>query len=451
MGKEKKTARRLAVLCLINWDRQKKPIGSFIDAIIHGSGLQPADRHLAVNLVLGVLRQMQYLDAIVSRFSRFPPDKMKPLTLMALRVGVFQIMFLERIPESAAVNETVEALKLENQPSWLLNFVNGVLRNIVRRKKELPGPDDLKTADGFLLNHPQWLVQRWQERYGTGLAAAICRENNKEPLLTVRINSALTRPEEVAELFRRQGVHAGPGRYAPGSLVLESFTGPVANLPGYEEGLFHVQDEAAQLVTLLLGPFAGPGKYLDGCAGLGGKTCQLAQLLSAGGKVFAVEPDSRRVKLLEENRRRLQLETIDIYHGRLDMFSKSVPGLFKGVLIDAPCSGTGVIRRHPDIRWNREQKDLPVFQQQQLELLEQGAALVEPGGILVYATCSMEPEENNQVVESFLHRHGEYAVSDCRPHLPPGAAAMISPAGYFASTPADGMDGFFAARLRRSR
>ncbi|MDH3327626.1 MAG: hypothetical protein OEM01_00140, partial [Desulfobulbaceae bacterium] len=175
-----------------------------------------------------------------------------------------------------------------------------------------------------------------------------------------------------------------------------------------------------------------------------------AEMLSHQAKLFAVEPSSQRVTLLEENSRRLKLDRIYLHHGRLDAFIESAPGLFKGVLIDAPCSGTGVIRRHPDIRWNRRQEDLLSYQQQQLELLEQGASLVEPEGILVYATCSIEPEENAGVVDFFLRKHGDFTVSDCSHNLPESAAALVTPSGFFAPTPADGMDGFFGARLVRA-
>lgn len=445
--KKNPTSRQIATLCLTAWHKQKGPIGPIADSIIHGSGLLPVDRHLAVNLVQGVLRQMQYLDTIITRYSKFSLGKMKPLTIMALRVGVFQIIFLERIPESAAVNETVKVMKLERQPRWLQGFINGVLRNIVRNRDKLPKPDAFDTREEVPLNHPQWLVQRWQDRYGVDLARAICRVNNKEPLLTLRVNTLRIKTGELAELFRQQGHEVRLGKYAADALVLESVAGPIVGLPGFEEGLFHVQDEAAQLVASLLGPFDNLGRYVDGCAGLGGKTCQLAQLISGQSELFAVEPSARRIRLLEENLQRLRLNNVTLYRGRLDAFNENAAGLFNGVLIDAPCSGTGVIRRQPDIRWNRCREDLLTYQKQQLELLAQGASLVKPGGCLVYATCSIEPEENTEVITAFLQEHSEFTVTDCRQYLPENAAPMVTAEGFFAPTPADGMDGFFGARL----
>jgi 16S rRNA (cytosine967-C5)-methyltransferase len=400
-------------------------------------------------MVQGVLRQMQYLDAIIARFSKFPVRKMKTLTIMTLRVGVFQILFLDRIPDSAAVNETVKVMKHTKQPRWLLNFVNGVLRNIVRNKKNLPDPDTGAGVEGSPLNHPEWMVHRWQERYGLERTRAICRENSKEPFLTLRVNTRLNSTEALAALFSRDGLEVRPGRYASDSLVLEDFSGPVSGLPGCGEGLFHVQDEAAQLVTLLMGPFAKGARYLDGCAGLGGKTCQLGDMIAGQAELIAVEPSSHRVKLLKENLQRLHLDAVSVYQGRLEAFCVEEAGLFRGVLIDAPCSGTGVIGRHPDIRWNRREEDLETYRRKQAELLEQAAPLVEPGGILVYATCSIEPEENEEVIESFLREHEEFSVADCRDFLPETALATVTAAGFFAPVPADGMDGFFGARLVR--
>lgn len=448
--KQKKTSRQLAVLCLKAWSGRKEPIGPLVETIIHKSALQPADRHLAVNLVQGVLRQKQYLDNIIARFSKFPLQKMKTLTRMTLRVGVFQIMVLDRIPDSAAVNETVNVMKLENQPRWLVNFVNGVLRSVVRNKDTLQKPYAGGSGSDKPLNHPDWLVTRWQKRYGSELTRTICLENNKEPLLTLRVNTLRSDPEAVTGLMTEAGYAVRPGKYVTEALVLLSFTGPLTNLPGYDEGLFHIQDEAAQLVTHLLGPFSGPGIYLDGCAGLGGKTCQLAQMVSAGSKLFAVEPERGRLELLKKNLARLRSGQVSLFHGRLDEFISEDPGEFTGVLIDAPCSGTGVIGRHPDIRWNRTPDDLPGYARQQLDLLEQGASLVAPGGVLVYATCSMEPEENKSVIDRFLGRHDDFSVTDCRLYLPAGTEELVTEDGFFVPTPANGIDGFFGARLIRN-
>lgn len=444
-----KTSRHLAVLCLTGWDEERQTIQPYIESIIYSSVLAGNDRHLAVMMVQGVLRHIQYLDSIITRFAKHPLEKMKPLTLMVLRVGVYQLLFLDRIPDSAAVNETVKVLKAERQPSWIVSFVNGVLRNISRQKEELPGPD--QAEDGtVVLNHPGWLVRRWQEKYGVATTERICYLNNQDPSLVLRVNTLLSDPAKLTNRFMAEGIEVRQGGYASDALVVALSTGPVSGLPGYGEGLFHVQDEAAQLVTHLLGPFAGGGRYLDACAGLGGKTCQLAQFLPGEAVVTAVEPSAYRFQLLRENLKRLRLENkVRCFQGEIGSLVAKSPEQFDGILVDAPCSGTGVIGRHPDIRWNRRLQDLEAYRHRQLEILRQTVPLLLPGGVLVYATCSMEPEENEQVVDAFVSGNPDFTLTNAANFLPGSAAGLVNQAGYFSSTPAEGLDGFFAARLVR--
>ncbi|MGW8161382.1 MAG: 16S rRNA (cytosine(967)-C(5))-methyltransferase RsmB [Desulfobulbales bacterium] len=443
-----KSSRRLAVLCLTRWDKEKQAIQPHIESIIYQSSVSSNDRHLAVMLINGVLRQMQSLDAIISRFSRFPLSRMKSLTLMALRIGVFQLIFLDRIPVSAAVNETVKVLKEEHQPRWIVNFVNGVLRSIAKNKTDISRPEEQDEKGTYIYNHPEWLVRRWQTAFGIEKTRTICQQNNKEPVLSLRINTLQTNPKQLAGLLQGQGYTVRQGRYAPQSLVVESFSGPVAILPGYEEGLFHVQDEAAQLVSLLLAPFEKENRYLDACAGLGGKTCHLAQLVDDQAELTAVEPNKHRFHLLEQNIMRLHLgRRVKLFQGGLENFTEIQPGWFHRILVDAPCSGTGVIGRHPDIRWNRKPEELPIYERKQLALLHHASSLLSPGGVLVYVTCSMEAEENQKVVESFLDIHPDFVNTNCRDFFSEPARKLVDSSGYFCSTPAEGLDGFFAARL----
>ncbi len=448
---DRKTSRYLAVQCLTHWDRDRQAIQPYVDSLVYDSTLTGSDRYLAVMLIQGVLRQLQYLDAIISRFAKHPLRKMKPLMLMTLRVGVYQILFLERIPDSAAVNETVKVLKAKNQPQWIINFANGVLRNISRKKAELPGPEHAGKNNSAILNHPEWLIRRWQGRYGPEQTNEICRNNNKEPFFVLRVNTLRTSQEKLAEMFSAAGIEVHKGSYAPDSLVIESPKGPISDLPGFAAGLFHVQDEAAQLVTLLLGPFDLAGNFLDACAGLGGKTCQLMQLLPHDAKLVAVEPSNQRFQRLVKNIQRLGMtENITMVHQRLDDMLQNNIARFHGILVDAPCSGTGVIRRHPDIRWNRRQEDLQTYQQLQLEILQQAGHLLVPGGVLVYATCSMEQEENQMVIEAFLAGNPNFFLSDAEKYVPDSARKLVSSNGYFTTTPAAGLDGFFGARLVRN-
>jgi 16S rRNA (cytosine967-C5)-methyltransferase len=444
------TSRSLAINCLTQWSGTNKPIQHFIDTLIHSSELQTGDRQLAVMLVMGVLRRQQYLDTILSRFSKTPLRKMKPLTLAAMRIGIYQLCFLDRIPDSAAVNETVKALKNSRQPGWLLKFANGTLRAIARGKQALPQPETAGPDNGPILEHPDWLTERWSRNFRPQKMKEICRINTLEPELCLHANRSRTEMKKLAELFARSSIASRAGKYAPDSLILPGHRGAVTALPGFKEGLFQIQDQAAQLSCLLVRPLTRGGCYLDGCAGLGGKTCSLAGSLPPEATLFAVEPDQRRTRLLADNLARQKLAgQVTIFHQNLQNFSVSNPQPFDGILIDAPCSGTGVIRKQPDIRWNRHPEDLAAYQAVQLSLLKTAAALLVPGGVLVYATCSLEPEENEQVLEQFLVSTAGFALTNCRDFLPDSAAPLVDDNGFFKPLPAEDIEGFFAARLVR--
>ncbi|XOF33615.1 MAG: 16S rRNA (cytosine(967)-C(5))-methyltransferase RsmB [Candidatus Electrothrix sp. YB6] len=448
------SSRSLAMQTLVQWAGSGKPVQGVINRIIHDSCLNNEDRQLAVMLVMGVLRGQEYLDIVISRFSKTKLGKMKPLTLVALRIGVLQLCCLERIPDSAAVNETVKALKKMRQPGWLCSFVNGTLRNIARNREKIPEPECAGPQNTPVLNHPAWLTERWQKHFSEEKMRAICQVNSLEPELCLQINPARTTREQIAALFAEQEITTTPGRYAPDSLLVHGQRGAVTNLSGFADGLFQVQDQAARLACSLLGPLKPQGRYLDGCAGLGGKTCALAALLPEEASLYAVEPEQRRFRLLQENLQRQQLDKqITVIQQELQAFTAAEDRiedrLFDGILIDAPCSGTGVIRRHPDIRWNRLSEDFTGYQEKQLALLRTAAALVKPGGVLVYATCSLEPEENQQVVEQFLAAADAFELTDCRAFLPDSAAFLVNADGFFAPLPTEEIEGFFAARLER--
>lgn len=421
-----------------------------VDLLFHAAIEQLADidRGLVKTLVYGVLRQKEYLDHIIRTFSKHPLRKMKPRTLMTLRIGVYQLLFLSRIPESAAVNATVNTLKAASQPAWLIGFANGILRAVARSRATLPTAEQMAQAAPPILNHPAWLIERWQARFGSETARAICRCNNTEPPLTLRVNARRTSRSALREALAKSGIRARNGFYSPLSLVIDAFPGGVASLPGYDLGHFQVQDEAAQLASLLIGPLPGRCRILDGCAGLGGKTSHLAEMLPPDSAIVAVEPDSRRYRLLWDNLRRLG-HSEPVLPARTDLraYAATRPQPFDRILIDAPCSGTGVIRRQPDIRWNRQPEDLGPYQQTQVHLLEIAASLLKPGGILVYATCSLEPEENEEVIRLFFERCPRFEVENATALLPEPAHRLVDRSGFFHPSPADGLDGFFAARL----
>lgn len=445
-----KTARYAAIEVLCRLQRTRRPIKPLLDTVAGECRLAENERALAMNLAYGVLRRRDCLALLIGRLCRHPLNRLEPFVHHALEVGLFQLFFLDRIPASAAVNETVNALKSSRLPQRLQGFVNGILRESIRQGPALTELIADPHAGGACLNHPPWLTERWRRHYGEAEMRRICASNNLEPLLILRVNTARVTREDFCRRLSAQGIAWRHGSFAPEAVVLPEYTGAISRLPGYDEGCFLVQDEATQLATLLLGPFLPQGSYLDACAGLGGKTCHLAALAPGLGlHLYAIEPDAGRYMKLAENLGRLfPGQSCTMRQCTLGEFAGDCRTSFAGILIDAPCSGTGVIGRHPDIRWNREETDLPRYQVEQLDLLEQGAALVGEAGVLVYATCSLEPEENQEVVRQFLERHREFRLSDPAPFLPAAAGRFVEEL-CFCPRPGETIDGFFAARLIR--
>ena len=455
MKKAARTARYIAIEILNAWEDRGLPLDQLMEDHIANAALaDPRDRQLIMTMVYGVIRWRGYLDWLVEKFSKHPLAKIKKRTLQTLRLGIFQLLFLDRVPASAAINETVQALKDMKQPKWVTGYVNGVLRSVDRDRRNIPDPQGEEARDTVpetaLLSHPEWLITRWKNRYGSDAAIALCRQNNRVAPLCLRVNTTLTSPPALLEKLRNMGLHAAAGKYSPLAITIDA-PSAIASIPGFAEGLFQVQDEAAQLVSTLLGPLQ-PGKsYLDACSGLGGKTSHLAQMLAPGSRLFAIEPNSGRIRKLQENLARLQLDTtVTIVEGTLGSLLPGNKGKFAGILLDAPCSGLGVVRHHPDIRWNREPEDLLRYQEKQLGLLQDAAQLLAPQGILVYATCSTEPEENDDVINKFLAAHPQFTLYDSRDLLPENAACLVDSQGFFRTLSGrDDLAGFFAARLER--
>ncbi len=443
------SSRYAAAETLVRLQQSKLPLKPLFDSVTLEYQITGAERGLAMNLVYGVLRRREYLNHLLSLLARKPFQQLEPFIHATLLVGLYQLFCLDRIPESAAVNEAVNAVKKARPGSHLHGFVNGVLRSATRQKEQLPGPQDRYPDRRPFLNHPGWLTKRWIKQYGRQEMERICAVNSLEPQLVLRVNTGTVSKEHYLKQLNQLGINATSGSYAPDSVVLWDFQGAVTALPGYQEGYFQVQDEAAQLATLLLAPFKESGSYLDCCAGLGGKTGHICQLTQNTTEVVAVEPEKHRQNLFHENMVRLFPDrNVALYPMPLEQFARDSESKFSGVLIDAPCSGTGVIGRHPDIRWNRKKSDFKRYQQTQSKLIELASQLVAEDGILVYATCSLEPEENRQVVDHFLLEHPEFVLCDCRDTLPEPAAKFIEDK-CFCPRPSSSIDGFFAARMQR--
>jgi 16S rRNA (cytosine967-C5)-methyltransferase len=443
------SARFAAIETLRLLEKERIPVGVLFEKVLKEHPVQQNDRQLANNIIQGVLRNRQSLDCMLQNLCSQPLKKLKPFIHQTLRVGLFQIMYLDRIPDSAAVNESVNAVRAAKLPKQLHGFVNGVLRNAIRKRDELQKL--VNNPNKPILNHPEWMINRWKNRYGNEKTLQICLHNSRQALLTLQVNSCQTTRDALLAMWSDLDIEARKCLHSETGIILSAFHGQIGKLPGFAEGLFQVQDQGAQLLSQLLLPIIPGGKYLDSCAGAGGKTSTLIQLCDAtGATVTAVEPDAGRRRRFTENMKRLHPGlNVPVFEGKLQDFSKTHSSLFQGILLDAPCSGTGVTGRHPDIRWNRRQEDLQKYQQTQLNLLQCAATLLAPGGVLIYATCSLEEEENEQAIEIFLAKNSAFSLEPCESQLPESCANFFHNS-FFAPLPQAEMDGFFGAKLRKS-
>jgi 16S rRNA (cytosine967-C5)-methyltransferase len=423
-------------------------------ALAHGREHLPdlRDRGLAAEIVTGSLRWQRSLDFLIEHFSNRPLSKVDGSVVQILRLSLYQLLHLDRVPASAVVDDAVDLTRHARKGS-AAGFVNAVLRSTLRQRHQLPlpaRPDEGGTRDtaiaylGITHSHPDWLAARWLDRLGLDAAERWVRFNNDTPRLTLRANTLRATREAVAAALAAEGVETEPTRHAPDGLTVTA--GNPLHLPS--DGTFFVQDEASQLVSVAAG--ARPGeRVLDLCASPGGKTVAMAADMRDRGLLVACDVRARRVNLLRDTVRVSGARCIRL--ARVPA-SGSLPfePLFDRVLVDAPCSGLGTIRRDPDIRWRRHESDLMRLAADQLALLDRAATVVRAGGRLIYATCSSEPEENEGVVETFLSRHQEFEPVDLRtePAAPP--PPLLDDRGRLRTLPSvHALEAFFAAVLVR--
>ena len=439
-----------------------------LQAVINGANLPQAlarnrdsltdhrDRSLVTEITSGTFRWLAVLDHVIQGATGRPNSRIDPEVMTVLRLGVYQLLYLERVPPSAAVNESVHLVRKVGKAS-ASGMVNAVLRRVAVTRNDLKLPPEPRASDStevqlaFLsltCSHPQWLVQRWLERLGFPKTVNWVRFNNTPPPLTLRANRLRITPEHLARRLAKHGVTTEPTRFARDGLVVISgnpFRGPLA-----AEGLFLAQDEASQLVAELVAPCPGE-RILDACAAPGGKTTALAASLSSDGMLVASDFRFSRLRLLKQIVTEFGAAGAQLVQLDLRQPAPFAP-VFDKVLVDAPCSGLGILRRDPEIRWRRQAEDLRRYAKEQLTIVSQAAAAVRPGGRLVYATCSGEPEENDDVVMNFLSQHTDFEtvpINQLDP-LARGLRRALDERGRIVTTPpTHQLESFFAVTLRR--
>ena len=453
MPKPHTNLREIALTCLMAISQTRASVTAVVDSAFRKHTLSGRERRLVNGLVYGVVRWQKHLDWVLNHFIN-PRFQVDTRHRNILRLGAFQLLHLDGIPAHAAIFETVQLAKGGRKTS---GFINAVLRSVQREAHTLTYPplgDNPVEHISVSQSYPTWMVKRWLEERGVSWTLAFCRASNQIAPLSLRVNTLLTQREELRHALAGNGIATRLSQIATEGLILDNLASSADEnalkvLLNRED--IYVQDESAMLVAPLLAP-EEMHLIVDLCAAPGGKTTHLAHLMGNSGKIIAADVSEKRLAVLEKNCRRvgaLNVETLalDATQAELGFLANA-----DAVLIDAPCSGFGTLRRHADIRWNRTAEHLRTLREVQMNLLRNAATHLKNGGVLVYSTCSIEPQENEEIIHRFLAEFPMYTVEHARtflPHLPSNA---LTPEGFVQTFPHEhGVDGTFAARLRKTQ
>ncbi|MCL0067439.1 16S rRNA (cytosine(967)-C(5))-methyltransferase RsmB [Peptococcaceae bacterium] len=446
-------AREQALKVLKEVDEDGAYANLALDKILEKHELKKLDRAFITELTYGTLKRLNTLDWLLSRFLKKPLAAQTVWVRNILRMAAYQVFFMERVPNAAACNEGVELAKKYSHKG-VVGFVNGVLRNLVREIDNIEFPDincDPATHISLKYSHPSWLVQKWLEDYGIELTIKLCKANNEVPPNTVRVNTLKIDRDSLISRLKAEGVEATRTKYSSDGLSISGFLS-YRTLPSFKEGLFQVQDESSMLAALVLNPAHG-SRVIDCAAAPGGKTTHIAQLMENTGEIHAFDLHPHKLDLIKQNCIRLGVKNVTCHAQDIRTLSEEWNEYADYVLLDAPCSGLGVLRRRPDARWRKEFKQIKALVKLQREMLDRAAKLVRPGGVLVYSTCTITEEENIFQIKSFLKRNTDFISEDLTPFLPPDLREergvkegfiQLCPHKYYT-------DGFFIARLRKKK
>ncbi len=443
--------RGLAVKILNRIERSDAYMEKLLDNEMRNNELSGADKALLYEIVHGVIRWMGRLDWVLNGFYKGQFSKAIPNLKNGLRVALYQILFLDRVPDHASVNEAVEFVKkLQGQKP--ADLTNAILRNIIRSKNGIRYPDPEEDLVGYLTayySHPSWMVKRYLARFGKEETEKLLSSNNEKPFLTLKINTLKTNPEEFKKLLDSVNLKYNQGKYLPEFFKLQNLTNITA-WEFYSEGYFNIQDESAGLACRLLD--VQPGlKVLDLCAAPGGKSAYIAGLMNDEGSIISIDKYESRLRLFEKNIQRLGFKSIKTFEEDALELSDDNPNFqkesFDRILTDVPCSGTGALSKKPDIKWKKDMLDIRNMNDLQFKMLKKAATLIKKDGVIVYSTCSIEPEENFGIVKKFLNDHPNFILKNASDEFP---KELIDENGCIQTFPhVHHMDGAFAAKLVR--
>jgi 16S rRNA (cytosine967-C5)-methyltransferase len=446
-----KTIRHLAV-DILNQVRVSQAFASpLINDCLDKNALSGTpDGRLLTHLVYGVLRLRGHLDWILTKFYRGDFEKMDEGIKNVLRVGLYQLKFSDRLPAFAVVDEAVKVAKIIRPDKSAL--VNAILRNYLRGGRILSFPSSKNNMAEYIASfhsHPLWLVKVWIKIFGPDETISLCSANNELPPLTLRVNTLKISRDEAQQKLASAGFSPEVTKYSPDGIILNTSTNPmnpIQKTDFFKDGFLRIQDEAAQLISYLINPEPSQS-LLDACAGSGGKAAHLAAILKNKGQIVAVDRSAERIAELKHEAARLGINIIEAQTGDLSVgLPETFREKFDCVLVDAPCSGLGTLRRNPEIKWRTTEKDLRNFSAAQKIILQKASTAVKKGGCLIYCTCSLLPQENENIIDDFLTRNPGFCL--CRP---PASInnTLVDSHGFFHTYPhKHNMDGFFGAILR---
>lgn len=413
--------------------------------------IEERDRALLTELVYGAVRWQGRLDWHIDRLSTTRPDKIAPAVRVLLRMSLYRILFLDRVPNHAAVNEAVDIAKT-SQPPHVIRFINAILREAVRKEGRWDYPDPEKDPVEHLAvmtSHPAWFVRKLFDQIGPEETKLFCESNNRIAPAVFRVNTLKASRDEVMESLRAEGIDAAPSPWLDQALRVSTPRRDMTGTAAYRQGWIQPQDEASQMVSQMLGPMAGE-RILDLCSGFGIKASHIAVLMKNEGEVLSVDKSAWKLEELQRNTQRQGVTIIRTLAEDILKIDPQAIGLFDRILVDAPCTGLGTIRRKPDIKWRSHIKDPYRLSLLQEELLCHAAQFLKAGGVLVYATCTVFMDENESVAQHLGESHPELAIEPAAENLP-GACREMASGPYFRSWPQrHDVDGFFSARWRKN-
>ena len=398
--------------------------------VLRNKKLSDIDRRFCTELVYGTVKAGQSIDWIIEKYVTRSLKQIDPKILAILRVGMYQIFFLDRVPNSAVVNESVEIAKKISVGAS--KFVNAVLRSTVREphKAKFPSNDSAESI-ALSMYHPLWLVKRWIEQFGINETKNICAADNEQPPLTLRVNLLKTTKDEVLKVLEERGVKAESSKHAAEAVVCRNL-GALDDFDLLKKGFCQVQDESSMIATHMLAP--QPGEFIiDCCAAPGGKATHIAEMMNNTGRVVAIDIYDHKIKQIKDNATRLGIKIIEPLLLDATTVGDKFNGVADRVLVDAPCSGLGVLRRKADLRWKKKPDELAALPKLQLKILKSAAKSVKVGGVLLYSTCTLEKAENTSVINKFLQSNKQFELESDKTLLPH----------------VDHTDGFFIAKMKR--